>query len=174
MDSGLDLSVVIPVYNSGEVLPELLRQLNDALKKLWEVGLSFMNNALLINFTVNSDSRGSLVAIEGGKTLDFTLCRIFYMYGLNPGTVRGRHANRETTMCFIALNGSCKISVDNGREKETFLLNDPSRGLICRPITWKEMGDFSSDCVLMAACNTNYNADEYIFDYETFKVEAIQ
>jgi dTDP-4-dehydrorhamnose 3,5-epimerase-like enzyme len=133
-----------------------------------------MDNASMINFTVHSDGRGSLVAIEGRKTLDFPLSRIFYMYGLNSSAVRGFHANRETTMCFVALNGSCKISVDNGRERETFLLNDPSRGLICRPVTWKELGNFSSDCVLMAACNTKYNADEYIFDYEAFKAEALR
>jgi hypothetical protein len=133
-----------------------------------------MDKASLINFTVNSGGRGSLVAIEGNKTVDFTISRVFYMYGLDSHTVRGLHANRKTTMCFVALRGSCRIIIDNGRETENFLLDDPSRGLICRPMTWKELRDFSSDCVLMAICDTDYDAGEYIFDYTAFKAEFLK
>ena len=127
-----------------------------------------MNKARLIEFRVNGDDRGSLIAIEGEKTLGYKIARIFYMFGMDGDTVRGKHANRDSTICFIPVKGTCKIFVDNGTEKQSFVMDSPNKGLVCSPGTWKEMCDFSSDCVLMGICDTNYDAKEYIADYDTF------
>jgi hypothetical protein len=91
------------------------------------------------------------------------------MFGMRQDTVRGNHANKKTNMCFLAISGKCKITVDNGIEKETFLMDNPAHGLVCEAMTWKKMFDFSPDCVLMVICDTNYDENEYIDDYNTFK-----
>ena len=124
-----------------------------------------------ITFKINADHRGSLVAVEGKNNLNFAINRVFYMYGSDPGAIRGRHANRDSTMCFMCIKGSCKILVDNGKDKETFFLDNPAKGLICEPMTWKELFDFSLDCILMVICDTNYDVGEYITNYDDFKAE---
>ena len=124
-----------------------------------------------VTFKINVDDRGSLIAIEGDKNLNFAIRRVFYLYGVEKGFTRGQHANKNTTMCFICIKGSCKILLDNGKEKETFFLDEPAKGLICEPMVWKEMFDFSSDCILMVICDTNYDTGEYITSYDEFKEE---
>jgi dTDP-4-dehydrorhamnose 3,5-epimerase-like enzyme len=131
-----------------------------------------MNKAKMIEFRLNGDERGSLVAIEGEKNLGYRIARVFYMFGMDSNTVRGNHANRETTICLIAIKGNCRIVIDDGFSRETFILDTPEEALLCYPMTWKEMDDFSPDCVLAGICDTCYNASEYINDYAAFTKEA--
>jgi dTDP-4-dehydrorhamnose 3,5-epimerase-like enzyme len=131
-----------------------------------------MDKAKMIEFRLNGDERGSLVAIEGEKNLGYRIARIFYMFGMDNSTVRGKHANRESTICLVAIKGMCRIVIDDGFCRETFFLDSPEKALVCYPITWKEMDDFSPDCVLAGICDTLYDASEYINDYTTFIKEV--
>jgi dTDP-4-dehydrorhamnose 3,5-epimerase-like enzyme len=127
-----------------------------------------MEKVKLIEFKINGDDRGSLVAIEGEKQLPYKIARIFYMFGMDTDVVRGNHANKDSTISFIAVKGNCTIIVDNGAQRESFILNNPNTALLCPPMTWKEMYNFSPDCVLMGISDTYYDAGEYISDYDTF------
>jgi hypothetical protein len=127
-----------------------------------------MDKAKIIEFKINGDTRGSLVAIEGEKNLKYKIARVFYMFGMDQNSIRGQHANRKSTICFIAVKGCCKITIDDGFQKEEFILDAPNKGLVCNPMTWKVMSDFSLDCVLAGISDANYDAGEYISDYETF------
>ncbi|MDR2020587.1 MAG: FdtA/QdtA family cupin domain-containing protein [Treponema sp.] len=127
-----------------------------------------MEKAGLIEFKINGDERGSLIAVEAEKQLPYKIARIFYMSGMNAGAVRGKHANKKSAISFIAVNGSCTIMVDDGSERESFILDKPNIALLCLPMTWKEMYDFSSDCILMGICDTYYDAGDYIPDYNAF------
>jgi dTDP-4-dehydrorhamnose 3,5-epimerase-like enzyme len=131
-----------------------------------------VDKAQIIDLNQKTDSRGTLVVIEGGKNLEFNIKRVFYMYGMDSASIRGQHANRKSIMCFICVKGSCSIAVDNGTEKRVFFLGNPAKGLVCESMTWKEMSGFSSDCVLMVMCDTYYDADEYITDYGIFVEES--
>jgi dTDP-4-dehydrorhamnose 3,5-epimerase-like enzyme len=131
-----------------------------------------MNKAKMIELKLNSDERGSLVAIEGEKNLGYKIARVFYMFGMDRDVVRGKHANRDSTICLIALKGKCRIVVDDGFCRETFILDAPEKALICYPASWKEMDEFSSDCVLAGICDTCYDGEEYITDYKEFMKEV--
>jgi dTDP-4-dehydrorhamnose 3,5-epimerase-like enzyme len=100
---------------------------------------------------------------------DFVIKRIFYIYDINSSMSRGNHANINTTMCFIILQGHCEIFIDDGRKKKTFFLKNQDEILICSPMTWKEMKNFSPDCILMVICDTYFDPDDYIDDYKIFK-----
>jgi hypothetical protein len=126
----------------------------------------------MIELKINGGAGGSLVAIEDEKILDRGIRRVFYLFGMGKDAVRGKHANRNSTICFIALKGRCTVAVDNGLQKEAFTLDAPNKALVCDPMTWKEMNDFSSDCILLGICDTHYEAAEYITDYETFRKEV--
>jgi len=126
----------------------------------------------LLKFAEHGDERGRLVALEGIKDLPFQVARLYYMYGMDVATVRGRHANRLSANVFITIKGRCSIMVDDGVEREIFNLDSPAMGLLCDPMTWKEMRDFSADCVLAGLSDRRYDAGEYIADYKAFELEA--
>ena len=122
----------------------------------------------LIDFVEFSDEKGSLVACEYQKNCPFDIKRVFYIFDVNPNAVRGRHANRDSEFLFVALNGSCKIKIDNGKIQETLILNNPKQGLYVGKMLWKEMFDFSKGCILLVMSNAPYNKGEYINDYEMY------
>lgn len=130
-----------------------------------------MSKAKILNLKVNCDSSGSLVVVEGGETL-FDLKRIFYIYGVEDGSVRGNHANRNSEMLMVAVSGSVRVTVKDGNTTQIFDLNNPAQGLYLPKMTWKEMQDFSTDCVLLVLASEHYDKNEYITDYGEFEKEA--
>ena len=131
-----------------------------------------VKKAKLIEMKIHSDDRGNLVAIEGETDLGYKIARVFYMYGMNKDTIRGKHANLRSTICFVALNGSCKITLDDGLCRESFILDRPETALVCYPLTWKEMSDFKANCVLACICDTNFDPLDYLDDYNDFLNKA--
>ena len=119
-------------------------------------------------FNVLGDYRGQLVALEENRNIPFDLKRVFYIFGTQEGVSRGNHSHYKTKQFLVAVNGSCKVTLDDGYNKETFNLNKPNLGLFQDALIWGTMHDFSSDCVLMVLANEYYDASDYITDYNKF------
>ncbi|MEA1891134.1 MAG: FdtA/QdtA family cupin domain-containing protein [Campylobacterota bacterium] len=127
-----------------------------------------MKNKKLFNLKVLGDERGSLIALEENREIPFEIKRVFYIYGTQDGVPRGNHSHYKTKQFLIAVSGSCSVTLDNGKTKETFELNKPHVGLFQDALIWGVMHNFSKDCVLMVLADDFYNADDYISDYNKF------
>jgi dTDP-4-dehydrorhamnose 3,5-epimerase-like enzyme len=128
-----------------------------------------MLTAHTVDFPEHGDERGTLVAIEAGEGgVPFTIKRVFYMYGTKPGVRRGKHAHQRLRELAVAVSGSCRFLLDDGRHRAEILLDRPTRGLLLEPGIWVEMFDFSPDCVLMVLANEPYDPSEYVRDYQEF------
>ncbi len=119
-------------------------------------------------FQPHGDERGQLVALEEYKEVPFKIKRVYYMYDMSPGIVRGRHAHKNLQQILICIHGSCKILLDNGNEKEVVLLEKPYEGLYVTNSMWHEMYDFSKDTVLMVLASDIYDENDYIRNYSEF------
>ncbi|GGH52948.1 dTDP-6-deoxy-3,4-keto-hexulose isomerase [Comamonas phosphati] len=126
----------------------------------------------VVEHKILGDQRGKLVALESSINVPFEIKRVFYIYGTQPGVPRGQHSHFETKQYLIAVNGSCKVTLDNGSAKETFLLNSPNMALFQDAMTWGEMHDFSSDCVLLVLASDYYDESDYIRNYDDFLLEV--
>lgn len=128
-----------------------------------------MNNiATLLNFNTLGDERGSLIAIENNKNIPFDVKRVYYIFGTKQGISRGFHAHKNLTQLLICVKGSCRITLDNGRIKESIILNQPDIGLLIDGLLWREMHDFSEDCVLLMLASEYYDENDYIRNYDDF------
>ncbi|HED8048619.1 TPA: WxcM-like domain-containing protein [Campylobacter coli] len=125
-------------------------------------------NCKLINLKYFDDKNSTLIAIEKQVNCPFEIKRIFYIFDVPKNTIRGEHANLNSKFFFIVLKGECKIKIDNGKEQKNFILNNPKQGLYIDKMLWKQMYDFSKDCILLVLSNTLYDANEYIRDYNEF------
>jgi dTDP-4-dehydrorhamnose 3,5-epimerase-like enzyme len=121
-----------------------------------------------INFETKGDKRGSLISLEENKNIPFDIKRVYYIFGTKPKVRRGFHAHKKLQQILIVISGSCKILLDNGKSKESILLNSPSKGLLIKEMIWREMYDFSPDCVLLVLASDFYNESDYIRKYEDF------
>ena len=119
-------------------------------------------------FQRHGDDRGMLVALEEGKEIPFDVKRVYYMYDTVEGIRRGFHAHKCLEQILICVHGSCKILLDNGKEKEIVSLDTPYEGLYVSNDLWRELYDFSPDAVLMVLASELYDEADYIRDYDEF------
>lgn len=127
----------------------------------------------LIEFKNLGDERGNLVSFEGNKNIPFEIKRVYCIYATKQNVVRGLHAHKTLKQVAIALKGSCKFVLDDGFKREEILLDIPTNGLLIDSCTWREMHDFSDDCVLMVLASDIYDENDYIRDYNKF-IKEIQ
>lgn len=123
----------------------------------------------LIDFPPLGDDRGSLVALEAQKTIPFDIKRVYYIFGTKPGVSRGFHAHRMLQQVAVCVTGKCRMALDNGSRREEIWLDSPTKGLMISGLVWREMHDFSPDCVLLVLANEYYDDTDYIRSYDEFK-----
>lgn len=118
------------------------------------------------------DERGSLIAFEENHNVPFDIKRVFYIYGTQEDVPRGQHSHHKTKQLLIAVNGGCKVTMNDGKNKKTYVLNKPNVGLFQDALVWGTMHDFTEDCILMVFADTYYEETDYIRDYEQFLEEV--
>lgn len=114
-----------------------------------------------------SDGRGNLVIAEAQKNIPFDIKRVYCLYGLNEEP-RGFHAHIALQQVVVCLAGSCKFTLDDGKTKKIVDLSTKTPGLFIDKMTWREMFDFSTDCVLMVLASEHYDEADYIRNHDDF------
>lgn len=122
----------------------------------------------LINFPPLGDERGSLVALEGNKSVPFDIKRVYYIFGTQQGVARGFHAHKKLKQVAVCVTGKCRMELDNGKVKESVWLDSATNGVLIEDMVWREMHDFSKDCVLLVLASEHYDESDYIRDYDEF------
>jgi len=122
----------------------------------------------LIDLPDLGDERGGLVAIEANQHIPFDIKRIYYIFAASKDKPRGFHAHKDLKQLAICLHGQCRFILDDGHNKEEVILNSATQGLIIESMTWREMHDFSEDCVLLVLASEHYDESDYIRSYDEF------
>ncbi|MFJ5299892.1 sugar 3,4-ketoisomerase [Pseudomonas sp. NPDC088368] len=122
-----------------------------------------------LQLQTHGDERGSLIALEEGKNIPFSVKRVYYMFETGEGVRRGFHAHKSLKQVAVAVRGSCRFMLDDGTEKIDIRLDHPQQGLLIESFIWREMYDFSPDCVLMVLADNLYDEADYVRDYATFQ-----
>lgn len=121
-----------------------------------------------IKFQCHGDARGMLVALEENKEIPFRIKRVYYLYDTLADVTRGFHAHKSLQQILICVHGSCKIRLDDGRDKAVVTLDTPDEGIYVGNNMWREMFDFSPDAVLMVLASELYDEMDYIRSYDEF------
>ena len=129
-----------------------------------------------IDFQSLGDERGSLVAVEIGmdKAVPFDIKRVYYIYHTEQGVSRGYHAHKNLKQVAICVAGKCRMVLDDGTSREEVWLDCPTKGLVIEDLVWREMHDFSDDCVLLVLASEHYDEADYIRDYDDFLKQVSQ
>ena len=115
-----------------------------------------------------SNSQGNLTFIEANNHIPFDIQRVYYLYDVPGGSVRGGHAHKNLHQLIVAMSGSFDIVLDDGKEKKRFHLNRSYNGLYICPMIWRELDNFSSGSVCMVLASNFYDEEDYLRDYHTF------
>ena len=121
-----------------------------------------------IDFSQLGDERGSLISLEANKQIPFAIKRVYYIYGTEKEIARGFHAHKQLQQVAVCVAGKCRMILDDGKKREEIWLDSPVKGLLIEDMVWREMHDFSEDCVLLVLASEHYDEADYIRDYDEF------
>jgi len=111
---------------------------------------------------------GNITPVTGDSDIPFAINRIYYLYDVPGGEVRGGHAHYELQQLIVAASGSFDVVIDDGQNKKTVTLNRPNFGLVVTPGIWRDLMNFSSGAVLLVLASLPYDEADYIRDYKKF------
>jgi UDP-2-acetamido-3-amino-2,3-dideoxy-glucuronate N-acetyltransferase len=125
-----------------------------------------LENVVLYNMRGWVEDNGILTPIEG-EELPFSIERVFYIYNVPSGDIRGCHAHFRTEQLLLCLHGTVKVICKDGKNEKCYLLDSPQKGLYIPPLIWDEQ-IYGDEAVLVSLCSTPYTPSDYISDYNEY------
>ena len=126
------------------------------------------NKQFIVFLPKIEDPRGNLSFIEEEKHLPFIIERVYWIYDVPGGQIRGGHAFKKQQELIVALSGSFEVVVDDGRNKKVFPMNRSYYGLYIPAGYWRLMQEFSTNSLAMVLSSTAFEENDYIRDYDEF------
>lgn len=71
----------------------------------------------ILPLQTHGDDRGSLIALEEGVNIPFAIKRVYYLFNTSKDVRRGFHAHKDLNQVVIAVRGSCRFLLDDGKER---------------------------------------------------------
>jgi dTDP-4-dehydrorhamnose 3,5-epimerase-like enzyme len=132
-----------------------------------------LKDCQLLELPKITDPRGNLTFVEENKHIPYDIKRVFFLYDVPGGENRAGHALKKCNQLLIAASGSFDVTLDDGKEKQTFHLNRSYYGLHIPPLVWREIDNFSSGSVCMVLASEFYSEADYYREYDDF-LRAVQ
>jgi len=114
------------------------------------------------------DERGNLSFIEKGTGLPFDIKRVYWIYDVPGGEIRGGHAFKVQKEIIVALSGSFDVVLNDGITSTRYSFNRSYKGLYIPEMYWRHMENFSTNAVCLVLASTFYSDEDYVSDFETF------
>ena len=111
---------------------------------------------------------GSLSFFEIGKEINFDIKRIYYIYKFCEQNRRGFHAHKELKQVMFCPHGKIQVEFTNGKEKQVYLLDDPTKILVIEKGYWREFVSLEEGSILCVGASEVYDEKDYIRDYSEY------
>lgn len=140
-------------------------------KKERELGIqSSVFDCSLIEFPVIKNRAGNITPITNSVEVPFDIPRVFYVYDIPYGEVRGIHGHKTCHEIIIAASGSFEVELDDGTNRRIVTLNRPTYGLHIPPGIWATQRNYSSGAICLVLTSDVYDEQkDYIREYNAFK-----
>jgi len=129
---------------------------------------STIYNCSILKLPKVHNSSGNITALNNLIDIPFEIKRLYYLYDIPSGEMRGGHAHKELEQLIVAVKGSFDVVLDDGKNKKTISLNQPDYGLHVIPGVWRELCNFSGGSICLVLASRTYDESDYIRDYNSF------
>ncbi|QEC69086.1 WxcM-like domain-containing protein [Panacibacter ginsenosidivorans] len=123
----------------------------------------------LLHFPKILDQRGNLSFLQSNKEVPFEIKRVYWIYDVPGGEMRGGHAYKNLNEVIIALSGSYDVVLHDGEKEYRYHLNRSYYGLYVPKMMWRHIENFSTNSLALILTDDLYKEDEYIRDFDAFK-----
>ncbi len=127
-----------------------------------------IDNCRIIQLPKILNAAGNLTFVESDRHVPFDIKRVYYLYDVPGGAMRGGHAHRALHQLIIAMSGSFDVLLDDGSQRKRFHMNRSYYGLYVCPMIWRELDNFSSGAVCLVLASEMYDESDYFREYSAF------
>jgi putative flippase GtrA len=120
---------------------------------------TFLNNR---DGTLKARGFGSLSSLEVNKDIPFSIKRVYYIQGVSPNIVRGGHKHKHLKQILICLSGKYEVTVHDGKERQVYILDKSTKGLLLNPQDWHSMKCLKKDSTLLVLASEKYDPESYV------------
>ena len=118
--------------------------------------------------SVRSEGLGELSFIEAERHVPFEIRRVYYLYDVPAGGLRGGHAHLQLQQLLVALSGSLDVVVNDGHSEARFRLLHRNQGLYLPRMVWRDLENFSGGAVCMVLASLHFDESDYIRNWDDF------
>lgn len=109
------------------------------------------------------------ISVAGNSNLPFEIKRTYWTYFTPHNVERGNHAHKKLEQIIVAVAGVIDFELESTEGKKySFKLDNPDKGLYIPQKYWRTIR-FSHNAVLLCLASMEYQADDYIRNYDDFK-----
>ena len=116
------------------------------------------------------DHRGNLSFLESNNHVPFEIKRIYWIYDVPGGEIRGSHAFKKSCEFIIALSGSFDVILNDSKKEVKYSLNRSFYGLYVPNMLWRTLENFSTNALALAVSSISYDQNDYIRDFNDYKI----
>lgn len=127
-----------------------------------------MYQPALVDLTSYRDGRGALSVIDSWDSLPFAPVRLFWVTDVPEGVRRGGHAAMEGHELLVCLTGSCTVDTEWASGHQTFVLDQPDRGLHLPPGVWMTYGHAARATALLVLASNAFDPTSVVTDHAAF------
>jgi len=128
-----------------------------------------LSKIVKINLPKIEDPRGNLTFIEANKHIPFNIKRVYWIYDVPGGVIRGGHAYKTNNEFIVALSGSFDVIVKDGKSRKRYSLNRSYYGLYLPKMLWRTIENFSTNALCLVLASEKYYEKDYIRNWNEFK-----
>lgn len=121
----------------------------------------------LVNLPTFADARGQLGVVEAAN-LPFEIRRLYYLFDVPIGAVRGEHGHKKLQQLLICMNGICEVILNDGTGQFHFRLETPAKGLYVPPGMWRSLRFHAAGTVICVLASRPFEREDYIYHFEEF------
>lgn len=122
-----------------------------------------------INFDkIGSSALGYITVAEAQQNVPFEIKRVYWTYFTPQDVIRGGHAHKELEQLIFAVSGTITFKTEDLEgNKETFVLDYPTKGLYIPNLIWRDI-QFTHNAVLLCLASDHFSEEDYIRDYTDY------
>lgn len=114
------------------------------------------------------DDRGNLSFIEEENHIPFKIKRVYWIYDVPGGEIRGSHAFKKSHEFIVAISGSFDLILHDGKKETKYSLNRSYYGIYIPALIWRTLENFSTNSLALIAASTSFDEIDYIRDFNEF------
>lgn len=111
--------------------------------------------------------KGNLLAFEFHQ-LPFLPSRVFSVFGVEPGGIRGNHAHRACRQLLVVTSGTVVVDVWNGFESHSISLESPGQGVFMESMIWASQTYLDAQSSIIVFASHPYSLDDYVDSKEQY------